>query len=226
MNRPGLILFILLSAFSGVKAQKSFMDEISIPYLDTLIKVAKENYPRVKTNNQQIRIAENNLKKSKLSWFDLLGLYYFYTPQRTNPDIANPYFLNGFQVGVSFNVGSFLQKSSNIKTSKGELAIAQNEKIEYDLNLEANVKNRYYLYIQKLSLLKLRTQAVLDAQSTLASVRIKFERGQESLENYNKLLSELNEENREKIIVESEVLTAKAFLEELLNKKLEEIEIK
>jgi hypothetical protein len=64
---------------------------------------------------------------------------------------------------------------------------------------------------------------MLDAQSTLESIRMKFERGQETFENYSRILALINEQNREKVIAESDMLSAKAFLEELLNKKLEEI---
>lgn len=220
--RPGL-LFIFLLLFSKVYAQKSLLDDVSVPYLDTLIKIAKENYPRIKALDQEITVAQNTVNRAKISYLDLLGIYYFYTPQRTNSNIENPYFLNGFQVGFSFNIGTFLQKPYTVKISKNQLSIAKFQKDEYGLNLEANVKNRYYNYIQRVSIVKLRSQAVLDAQSSLSFIRNRFERGQETLDNYNRTLADLNTQNREKIIAESEMLSAKAFLEELLNKKLEEI---
>lgn len=213
----------LVMMFSNVKAQKSIMEEVSYSYLDTLVRVARENYPRIKALDQEIFIAQSNVQKAQLSWFDLLGVYYFYNPKRSTQDPTSSFFLNGLQLGVSFNLGTFVQKPATVKASKGQLQVARLQKDEYYLNLEANVKDRYFRYIQKLTLVKLRTQAMQDAQSTLESIRTKFERGQETFENYSRILALINEQNREKVIAESDMLSAKAFLEELLNKKLEEI---
>ncbi len=60
------------------------------------------------------------------------------------------------------------------------------EKQEYELSIEADVKERYYKYIQQIILLKQRTQLSLEAQTMFASVRSKFERGLETFDNLSK----------------------------------------
>ncbi len=221
------ILFIFLLSFSQVKSQRSMMEEISVPYLDTLIQIAKDNYPRNKIYTRQIGIAQNNLNKIRLSWFDGLGIYYLYLP----PNIAGAGTVNpttnrsGFQLGFSFNIGSLLEKPAQIKAAKGDVDVARLEKEEYGLTIEANVKERYYQYILQLTLLKQRTQMALDAQTLLTSVRSKFERGQETFENFNRAQASYNQDNQDKINTESEMLITKAHLEELLHKKLEDIKL-
>jgi outer membrane protein TolC len=223
MNQLKLLLvFILLTLFFSAKAQNSLSQDISAAYLDTLVKIAKENYPRLRTLDEQIRIAKNNVNKGKLSFLDVLSFSYLYSPSN-NINYIDPRLLNGYQFGVALNFGTLLQKPSNLKIYKSELQIANNQKQEYSLNLEANVKDRYYQYMEKLSILKLRTRATSDTESMLTSTRNKFERGQETLDTYTKVLVLLNEQSQQKVVAESEMLSAKAFLEELLGKKLEEI---
>ncbi|MEO6548038.1 MAG: TolC family protein [Ferruginibacter sp.] len=223
-TRQGILLIVFFG-FSGSFAQGSMMDQISIPYLDKLIKTAKENYPRVTIHTKQIGIAQNNVNKLKLSWFDGLGVYYLYNPVTAAGGTINPTNnTSGFQLGFSFNVGSLLTKPAQIHAAKGDKEVAILEKKEYELTIEADVKERYYIYVKQLTILKQRTQLSLDAQTMLTSVRSKFERGQETLQNYTNALIFLNQQNQEQINTETQLLIAKSDLEELLNKKLEAVE--
>lgn len=202
------------------------MSEISVPYLEKLIQVAKQNYPRNKIFSKQIEITQSNLSKIQLSWFDGLGIYYLYLPPNGVDASVNPTTnRSGFQLGFSLNFGSLLEKPAQIKALKGAKQVAVFEKDEYNLTIEEQVKERYYKYIQQVTLLKQRTQLALDAQTLLASIRNKFEQGQESFDNFNKVQISSNQQSQDKISTEAELLVAKAQLEELLNEKLENIKL-
>ena len=229
------ILSILFFNFSTVQAQQSMMDEVSVKYLDTLIKIAKANNPRHKIYEAQVGIAQNNLNRTKLSWLEGVGLYYIYLP----PSVAvidtlhqvgtSPYATttrsknNPFQFGFSLNLGSLFQKPAQINALKGQREVSRLEQQEYDLTIESDVKQAYYSYIQQVVLLRKRTQQEADAQIMLTSVKSRFERGQETFDNYTKAQLLYNQQGQDRITTESQMLTAKAQLEELLNKKLEEI---
>jgi outer membrane protein TolC len=217
-----LILSICLAFGMKTKAQSSIMTEISYPFLDKLVQLAKENYPRIRTYEKQINIAEINVKKAKNSWFDVLSFAYMRN-KNVGATHANTYLLNGYQYGLNINVGSLLEKPLQLKTAKQELEIAYHEKDEYNLNIEANVKERYFTYIQELTTLKIRMKAVQDAESILKLISSKFEKGEESFDNYNKALAANSNLTEEKIKAESSMLIAKAHLEELVGKKLEDL---
>ena len=85
------------------------------------------------------------------------------------------------------------------------------------------MKERYFVYIQQRTIVKARLQTAQDAESILKAVRYRFERGEETLQNYNNALIAFSGQNQQKISAESEMLVAKARLEELLGKKLEDI---
>lgn len=223
MYRFILIISILtFSVVTEVEAQETMLNEISYPYLDTLIRISKGYYARMKVFEAQIDIAELNVKKSKASLFDVLNLSYLYSPKNTTT-LINPALLNGYQVGVGINIGTLLQKPSQIKIAKKELEISWLQKDEYSYLLEATVKERYFRYVQSLSTLKLVAQGEVDVQSILVSVRNKFQKGEETFSNYSNALVAYTHQNQAKVAAEAEVFIAKAKLEELIGNTLESV---
>lgn len=198
------------------------MQDVSYKYLDVLVATAKANYPRMKTYLKKIDIAENGIKKAKLSWFDVFSFSFLYSPHSTTT-LINPTFLNGYQVGMYVNVGSVLQKPAIIKQAKAELDIAKYEKEEYALNIEAAVKQRYFVYVQSLAMLKLKALSATDAESSMKQIKYRFEKGEETFQNFNNLAISYTDHLQSKIEAETSLLIAKSNLEELLGKKLEEI---
>jgi outer membrane protein TolC len=198
------------------------LKEISYPYLDTLIRISKGYYARMKVFEAQINIAELNVKRSKASLLDVLNLSYLYSPKNTTT-LINPSLLNGYQVGVGINIGNLLQKPSQVRIAKKELEISWLQKDEYTYLLEATVKERYFRYIQSLSTLKLVAQAEIDVQSILVAVRNKFQKGEETFGNYSAALIAFTNQNQAKVAAEAEVFIAKARLEELIGNTLESV---
>ena len=213
-----LLVIIFLSVGYAAVSQESLIKDIDTNYLRKLIDTAKAYYPKVKTFDHSLIIAQENIKKAKVSWLDLLSFSYSYSPSNTTT-IVNPT-LSGSQVGLYFNVGNLLVKTHNIKQTKEQLAIVQLNKEEYDLSIEAEVKARYYRYIQQLGVLKVQQETALDLETLVKQARYKFEKGEEKLENYSQIIVQYNEQRQIVLTVEGAVLTAKSTLEELICKKL------
>jgi len=223
MLKTKLILFLLfLLTFASGNAQESMMPDVSKTYLDKLVAAAKATYPKMKTYDYRADVAKANIQRSKLSWFDVLSFSFLYSPNNSTT-LVNPSVLNGYQVGMYVNFGLLMQKGPAMKQARAELEIVKAEKDEYNLNIEALVKQRYYLYIQQLSLLKLRTTAAIDAESTMKEMKYKFEKGEETFQTYNNVLLAYNDHIQSKIETESLLLISKSNLEELLGQKLEDI---
>jgi outer membrane protein TolC len=213
---------VALLVMSRVIAQESMIPEINDTFLQKLIDTAKMYYPKVKTFDHRVIIADDDVKKAKLSWFDLLTFSYLYSPNQVTT-LVNPNFLNGYQFGIFFNFASLLQKPHTIKQAKEQLAIAVLQKKEYDLNIEAEVKSRYFKYVQELTIKKLQLQVVLDAESMMKQLKYKFEKGEETFESYSKTLISYTQQKQSVIEAEGSVLIAKSALEEIIGKKLEAI---
>lgn len=214
--------FLLLSfVFLQAKSQETLTEQASdTAFVAKLIQLARDNFPRIKMVDAEIRVAELNVTKTKISWLDVLSASYFRT-QNLGGTINNSYLLNGYQYGVSLNIGSLLQKPANVKTAKQNLVISMLQKDEYDLALVKQVKQRYYVYLQHQANFRLLSGAVLDAENTVRSLNSKFEKGEETFDNYNKALMSLSEQNQAKLGTEANLLIAKAELEELIGTKIE-----
>ena len=224
--RAGKIIFFIITfvtIYKPARAQETMLTEVSYTYLDTLIKIAKLNYPKIKVFDKKVTIAEKNVGRTRVSWLDAINVSYLYNPNNTF-NIATPTFFSGFQTGITLNVGLLLQKPYLIKIAKNELDISRYEREEYNLNIEALVKERYFLYIQHQTILKARMQNAQDAESILKAARYRFEKGEETLQNFNIALMALSTQNQGKIEAEAQLLIAKAYLEEIIGKKLENMQ--
>lgn len=236
MYRSKFLLVTIVISFSVFRCQNSFaqttiFNEVSETYLNKLINLAKTNYPHVKGLENRVNIAKSNVKKAQVSWFDIFTFSYVYQPHSANFVVnqtgttsqqAYSYF-NGVQVGLFFNLGNYLQKTYQVKQAKEELKIADYEQDEYYLTLATDVKKRYYNYLQSMANVKLQSQTAEDAEEALRSIKHKFEKGEETYDNFNKAQVTVTDHIQSKIAAETSYLVAKAELEELLGDKLENI---
>ena len=215
-----MLLFVFGNTTTN--AQESMIPDVSYVYLEKLINIAKEYYPTVKSFQNQKNIAELNIKKAQFSWFDAFSFSYLYQP-RTTINIINPSFFNGYQVGFTLNLGALIQKPLLIKQAKQENYIADNSILENDIALTNNVKQKYFKYIEALTILKLQNKLVQDAESMFKSIQYKFEKGEENFVNYSQASIQLANSKSLKVNNEAMYLIAKSDLEALLGEKLENI---
>jgi outer membrane protein TolC len=235
--RKSKLLFVLgifMMVNKAVFSQESIVPDISEVYLQKLISIAEANYPHIKANQNRINVAQSEIGKAKASYFDAFTFSYVYQPQvyssislsnqtttTTNPSQS---YYNGLQVGLFFNLGNFLEKPFAVKEARQNLEIANYDQQEYYLTLMNNVKKRYYTYVQGVAILKLQNQNCIDAQSLSTDIKHKFEKGEETFDNYTKAQTALTAAYQAKIAAETSLLISKSDLEELLGEKLENIQ--
>ena len=217
-----LFLLCLLEVYAS-GAQESMIPDVSYTYLEKLISVAKMNYPRVKMYNDKVLESKTGITKAKLGWFNALNFTYLYSPNNSTTAIVNPTLLDGYQFGLYLNIGTVLATAPTIKIAKYEFNIALDNQAEYNLNIEELVKERYFNYIKQLAILSVRTKNTVDVENSMSQIKYKFEKGEESLDNYNKGLTFYANAVQVKIESEGQALIAKGALEELLGEKLQEI---
>lgn len=220
-----LTLLVLLTGYLPTLGQDAITleDELSFELLDKLIATARTHYPRGRAYESRVEIAEKGVKKARLSYFDILSFSYLFSPSNQAAAL-NPNLLTGYQFGFFANVGSLLQKPTVIRQARDELKVIQREKEVYELTLEADVKRRYFEYVKAKALYRVVAQSVLDAQGVAEDVKYRFEKGEVTFETYNQALLDKTNRLQTKISYAGDVLIAKSSLEELLGKKLEEIQ--
>ncbi|MEO6729202.1 MAG: TolC family protein [Candidatus Dojkabacteria bacterium] len=217
-----IISFCSIGLQFGAKAQESMIPDISYLFLEKLIATAKQNYPRVKQFGLQVSSAELDVKKEKLNWLDPFNVSYVSQPNKT-VNFIDPSFYSGYQFGINVNIADILQKPNNVKKTKLEFQNAKEQEKEYALTLEAEVKNRYFAYIQQLNTVKLFTKSFGDAKGLLTALQLRYERGEVNTETYLQGLTSFNNVNQQKLAAEGAFLSAKASIEELTITRIEDI---
>jgi outer membrane protein TolC len=226
--------FFMLLTTTATYSQSSIVPDISEAYIEKLINVAKAYYPRVRFYGDRVAAAQTNVSKTKVSYLDPFTISYIYQPNSTlnlyqSVDATTGAVNNrqslftGTQIGLFFSLGAFFQKPYNVRQAKQEMSQATNEQQEYLITLSTSVRKRYYAYLQRMASLKIQSQSALDAENALKAVRYKFEKGEETFDNYSKARLSVAQANETKITAEANLLSAKADLEELLGDKLENI---
>ncbi len=219
-----LLTLITIASCATAIAQESMMTSVSPQRLQSLIETARANYPRYQAVAARVRAAEAAVQRVKWNYAEALNFNYLYAPNATFPingDSRN--FLQGYQIGVYLNAGRLLQTPAQTRQAREEVNIARAEQGVTEAGLEAEVKARYYRYVMQQSLLKVRNQAVVDADNSQRDIKYKYEKGETSFVNYNQISITYAQQVADKLTAERDLLIAKSSLEELLGRPLEDV---
>lgn len=224
MHKKLLLLPILFIAFftSGAHAQDSMIPDVRYDYLQKLIDTAKKNYPELKVRQTQTSIARTSYNQAKTSWLDIITPSYLYNPSQST-NLVNPIATNSYQLAITINLGTFIAKPFVIHNAHQAVKVAQLQEQEYMLTLEVQVKTRYFTYLGALANLRSLSKSVQDANNNSELLKHKYENAETTLAEYSQALSIYYTQNSSKILGEQAVLIAKASLEELVGKRLEDI---
>jgi len=196
--------------------------DVDTAYLQRLVDTAKRYFPKLNTFDHQYLSAQANLKKMKMAWFDVFTFTYLYSPNNSTT-LANPSLLNGYQLGVVFSVGQLFRTGPQIRQAREDAIVIQSLKAEFLQNLEMEVKNRYFVWIQNKVVVRVQTHAALDAENMMKEAKYRFEKGEVPFETYSNALITFTQVQQRILDAEGQILIAKARIEELTVKKLEEI---
>lgn len=217
-------LSLLLLVTVKSHAQESILKEINYSDLQKYIDLARVNFPQIKIAEAKKELVKTGIPIAQASYLDILNGSYFYRPENKSVlDPVNPYNFNGFQLGVSVNVGNLVSKPFQVKRAKADYKIAVLEAQQNDKTVEMEVKRRYYDYIQQISQLKIATKIAQDNKGVSESLRNKFEKGEITLDAYNQSRLNQSASESEKVAVEINYLKAKDLLEEIIGVKLSDV---
>lgn len=203
-------------------AQETLFTDLSYPYLEKLIAAAKANYPESKIKQDQINIAKSTFHQSNFGWLDAFNASYIYSPQ-TTLNLSTPTTFKGYQLTATVNLGLLFERPYTIHNARENLKIAELQKDEYLLTLEAQVKHAYFAYIAAQTALRNHANAVLDASTAVKQLKHTFEKGETTFEVYNASLANLYNQTTFKVQAELAVFSAKTDLEQWIGARLESI---
>lgn len=197
------------------------------PVTDTvayLVNIAWQNNPMPQLYRSKKVQAEEELHQSKWSWLDAINFAYLFDPSVTSTTVTGTeQSSQRFGVGLTVNLGMLFRVPSVIRQSEEEVKIAESNLMTHRLYIRTQVIQRYWLYKQNISMLRIRSDSMNDVQSSLMLIRYRYENGEVTLEQYNSALTAYTDSQEKQIVSLSEMYSSKAALEEILGKQWEEI---
>jgi len=224
-----LILILLGCAFNSYSQKADFKKIIApydsineIDYLEKLITLAWENYPKNKSFGNKRTEASESVKQARNSWMNNLNLFTSFNSYN-NAQSQNYLIVPNLGMGLSLNVGSIYSLPGKVKIAKEELKISDNEFNAQKLYIRSEVTARYNTMKLNIDLLKFQSQAAEEMHMTVAMIKAKLQKGEIGVEEYNKSFTAYTVTMERAITTESNYRTSKAHLEELLGVYLEQI---
>jgi outer membrane protein TolC len=158
-----LIILIFMAFAIKVSAQRVDYTKIIAPYdsipvvvyIEKLVSVAWENYPKNHSYLSKKNEAIENVKQARNSWMNNLNLFTSFNSYN-NSESQNFTIVPNLGLGLSLNVGSIYSLPGKIKIAKEELKIADNEINAQKLYIRSQVISRFNDVMLNMDLLKLQ----------------------------------------------------------------------
>ncbi len=220
------ILFVLIFPFflysQDFSSEEILSDSAGQAFIEKLVEIAWNYYPQNKVYISRVSIANENLTQTTWNWLNNLNLTYQYNPNfGSSPNDGS--IVPKFGIGVSVNVGSIILAPSRVAQAEEELIIAKANLETQKTFIRAEIKKRFANYIRALDLVKVRTQAANDSESSYELVKKKFENGEVSLEILNQALRTVTDNQERRVTSVGDLLYHKATIEELIGVPLESV---
>jgi outer membrane protein TolC len=214
---PGLVN---AQTFTSVAAMN---DSATIVYMDRLAKLAENYYPQNEYFRGKVDVMQEGLYQAKWSWLNTLSMSYQYNPKQAVDNSTTSSIFPQFGIGITVNIGNIFLTPSRVTQANAELKASQASLSTQISYIRAEVKRRFAKYLQSLDMLKIRQRAVNDSESEVEYIKHKFEKGETTIDEYNKVLRSYTDNLQGKVTSEGDVLYTKISVEELIGMKLEDV---
>lgn len=224
--------FTILFAVSSY-GQEVIIKDINDPLLSKYVDLAIKNFPRKKAFDASVERAKAQVSIAALGILDIFNAGYYYRPENQQGVSVVPgggvspgtgsLVTQGFQAGVTINLGTLLSKPAVIKAAKADYKLAVEQSNEYNTTLATEVKGRYYDFLAAKKQLELRALAARDLKSNLNNAQVQFQNGQTTIEAYTIAKNASIESEALALTAEVTFLKAKNALEDIIGVKLETV---
>jgi outer membrane protein TolC len=174
----------------------------------------------------QITIADRQLKKAKNSWLNLLSISTNINEQSFAPQTSTTqaqYIYPKYFFGVNIPLGLIFLSGAEIKIAKTNVKINQDRQEELARTIKADVLSKYDQYKAYSQLLELQTQTIDDEQAVFLQTEQKFKDGSITIDLYNGASKNYNFELAKKIDLQLQQNVTKLEIEKMIGIPLEDV---
>lgn len=207
---------------------KIIIPEDSVPadFEERLVQTAWKNLPQNRNAEAKVKMAQEYLTQARRSWFTEIVFFAQsnftdYGAAGSRPTVsALP---SGLGAGLSFNLGQFVNYGSRVRYQKNNVESVQSE-LNYQKHfMRSETLKRYQGFLMYKNLTRSQTELANEQEMTLKVMKLNFETGQVPVEEFAKIQKAYADAMQLVITSRHNMLSAKAYLEEWIGVKLEEV---
>jgi outer membrane protein TolC len=184
-------------ADSTIEVKRTIKDNADTAIERKLIELAMAG-PAYRSSNHQLKINEQELKKAKNAWLNLLSLSYSVNDQTFNkspdPTGSNTFVYPRYNFGVTIPLGIIFSQGSQIKTAREVVAYTKDQQAVLADNIKAAVLSKYREYREYNTLIVIQSELVNDVMANATQAEENFKNGNITVDIYLSVLKTKNEE--------------------------------
>jgi outer membrane protein TolC len=226
------LIFLLLIS-SSLLAQSVDYNKIILPdnahtsdFAEKLVQLAWKNHPTNEMIRREVNIAGYEVKKSAVSWLDIIhvqGNLNEFVLNPGNDQLGRAAFFPKYNVRADISLGMFFTIPYTTKQNRERLIVTQSQVNARKLEIRSVVISAYNEYLFREKVFKIQSQLVLDNETSHKLVEQKFKNGEITFENYSLSLSHFSQINIAQLEAEKNYRNAKLSVEQLIGMRLEEV---
>lgn len=212
-----MLLFCALSFF-GHSAQAQVQSADEMAFIERLKELAWENYPEFRWHDYEVRRYGVIMRQRRLEMIEAITFNYNFFGADRNNDVAP---IAGF--GFSVNLGRFFYTGARVRDARYLREQARARRDVDRVRVAMEVIERYSFYKRSLELTELQAEALENNRQTMRLMQRQFEEGEIPLIEFQRASDAFVEDMKLYITNKNDLLKGKLELEQLVGKRLEEI---
>lgn len=200
-------------------------NDVKYPSLEErLVQLAWANHPENKIFQNEVESSAYKIVDKKAAWLEKIliqGNLNEFT--LAGSDDVRSQFFPRYNFGISIPLGIFVQIPQEVKIAKKEYESAIESVNARKLYIRSETLKRYQNYQRLKETFDIQSQMTQDVENQLSLTESKFKSGEETFENYSKVLEKLNHQKMNLLNTKYDLNLAIIELEELIGLKLEEV---
>lgn len=188
---------------------------------ERLVQLAWSNNPENQILNNQVNIAGINTKLARLNLFNQINATGNINEFTINPPSTDfPIFFPRYNFSATLSLGNIFSDPLKVKRAKQEKEIALNTINKQKITIRAEVLRRYQVYLTSKQILVAQTAIVERSRETYVQAKTTFEAGRITLQEHDRILEVLDNQQSKLILITSDVRIAEIDVEEMIGVKL------
>jgi outer membrane protein TolC len=195
-------------------------------FAEKLVQLAWRNHPTNEVFRREVNVASGAVKQSSAMWLDVISFTGNLNEFTINPE-SDPFgraaFYPRYNIRATLSLGQLLSIPATNKINKERVVIAQANLNTQKLTVRNSVMKAYNEYLLQEKIYKVKSQLLLDNETSHKLIEQRFKNGETNFETYSISLSNYSNMSVGQLEAERNYKNAKLDLEQLIGMRLEDV---